>query len=109
MQGTKIGSRQRQWAKRKVQEQKCSICGQNVSNRDKGLCEKHRLAKSKRRKEAYRKQNPIEKKAILTESEVKEIRAKYNRGVRQKDLIIEYGVSCGTISKIVNKLIWKDV
>lgn len=45
----------------------------------------------------------------LTDDQVREIRVRYARGERQADLEAEYGVSGGTVSRIVNGKIYADV
>ena len=47
--------------------------------------------------------------ARITYEQALEIRSKFLHGVTQKDLALEYNISCQTISRCVNNKIWKNV
>jgi hypothetical protein len=49
-------------------------------------------------------------RSVLTEQQVRQIRARYaSGGVLYKDLAQEYGVCCATIGEIVRRIIWTHI
>lgn len=48
-------------------------------------------------------------RAVLTESQVSDIRARYAAGERVMDLAVEFGVSRAQISNIAARRIWRHV
>ena len=58
----KLGvSRQMIWARKKVAEGKCRICGNKSSADSRGYCRKHFLEDRKRSRERYRNLSPVAK------------------------------------------------
>lgn len=47
--------------------------------------------------------------SVLTEKEVREIRARYAAGAVQRQMAAEFGISTGTMKNIVHRKIWKHV